>query len=225
MTPKRSSLGGLLQRYDERAKTITVDGKTYRRGGRHEGTYYAKAGPVTLPRTLYRNAAIRNDKTADAISLKLGCVEDGLLPEAADACLLQSVPAGEAEKLAKVGRVQYSASSFKQVGTSVGGLYEAERGDIEDALIEACVIPDKTRSLTVSLDRVALPMEVDVPRKAGRPKKGAAKRSIARALTEMVRRCTPSATALFPRGCPRDRNRFSRACWATCGRCWRNGPV
>lgn len=174
---------GLLQRYDERAKTITVDGKTYRRVGRNEGTYYAKAGSVTLPRTLYRNAAVRNDKTVDAISLKLGCVEDGWLPEAADAmaCLLQSVPAGEAEKLAKkLGRVQYSASSFKRVGTAVGGLYEAQRGDIEDALIEACVIPDKTRSLTVSLDRVALPMEIDVPRKAGRPKKGAPKRSIAR---------------------------------------------
>lgn len=172
-----------LQRLDERGKNITVDGKTYRRVGRHEGTYYTKAGPVTLLRSLYRNAAVRNDKTVDAIALKLGCVEDGWLPETADAmaCLLQSVPAGEAEKLAaKLGRVQYSASSFKRVGTAVGGLYEAQRGDIEDALIEACVIPDKTHSLTVSLDRVALPMEIDVPRKAGRPKKDAPKRSIAR---------------------------------------------
>ena len=172
-----------LQRLDERGKNITVDGKTYRRVGRHEGTYYTKAGPVTLLRSLYRNAAVRNDKTVDAIALKLGCVEDGWLPETADAmaCLLQSVPAGEAEKLAaKLGRVQYSASSFNRVGTAVGGLYEAQRGDIEDALIEACVIPDKTHSLTVSLDRVALPMEIDVPRKAGRPKKDAPKRSIAR---------------------------------------------
>jgi hypothetical protein len=173
----------LLQRHDERAKAITVDGKTYRRVGRHEGTYYTKAGPVSLTRTLYRNAAVRNDKTVDAISLKLACVEDGWLPEAADAmaCLLQSVPGNEAEKLArKLGRVQYSASSFKRVGTAVGSLYEAQRGDIEDALIAGCVIPDKTRSLRVSLDRVALPMEVDVPRKVGRPKKKAPKRSIAR---------------------------------------------
>src|SRR3990167_3877117 len=66
----------LLQRHDERAKIITVDGKTYRRVGRHEGTYYTKAGPVSLTRTLYRNAAVRNDKTVDAISLKLGCVEE-----------------------------------------------------------------------------------------------------------------------------------------------------
>jgi hypothetical protein len=57
---------------------------------------------------------------------------------------------------------------------------EAERNDIEDALIAECVIPDKTRSLTVSLDRVAPPMEVDVPRKVGRPKKDAPKRSVAR---------------------------------------------
>lgn len=172
-----------LQRLDERGKALTVDGKTYRKVGRYEGTYYTKAGPVTLMRTLYRDASVRNDKTVDAISLKLGCVEDGWLPETADAmaCLLQSVPGAEAEKLAKkLGRVTYSASSFKRVGSAVGYLYEAGRDDIEDALIAECVIPDKTRSLTVSLDRVALPMEVDVPRKPGRPKKNAPKRSVAR---------------------------------------------
>jgi hypothetical protein len=60
------------------------------------------------------------------------------LPETADAmaCLLQSVPGAEAEKLArKLGRVTYSASSFKRVGSAVGHLYEAQRNDIEDALI------------------------------------------------------------------------------------------
>lgn len=172
-----------LQRLDERGKGLTVDGKTYRKVGRYEGTYYTKAGPVTLMRTLYRDASVRNDKTVDAISLKLGCVEDGWLPETADAmaCLLQSVPGAEAEKLAKkLGRVTYSASSFRRVGSAVGHLYEAQRNDIEDALIAECVIPDKTRSLTVSLDRVALPMEIDVPRKPGRPKKDAPKRSVAR---------------------------------------------
>ena len=172
-----------LRRLDERRKTIVVDGKTYRKVGRYEGTYYTKAGPVTLPRTLYRDASVRNGKTMDAISLKLGCVEDGWLPETADAmaCLLQSVPGAEAEKLAKkLGRVTYSASSFKRVGSAVGHLYEAGRNDIEDALIAECVIPDTTRSLTVSIDRVALPMEIDVARKPGRPKKTAPKRSVAR---------------------------------------------
>jgi len=72
---------------------------------------------VTLMRTLYRDASVRNDKTVDATSLKPGCVEDGWLPETADAmtCLLQSVPGAEAEKLAKkLGRVTYSASSQLQ---------------------------------------------------------------------------------------------------------------
>ena len=74
----------------EREKTITVDGKTYRKVGRYEGAHYTKAGPVTVMRTLYRDALVRNDKTVDAITLKLGCVEDGWLPETADAmaCLL-----------------------------------------------------------------------------------------------------------------------------------------
>jgi hypothetical protein len=172
-----------LQSYDERRKAITVDGKEYRRVGRHEGTYYTKAGSVTVMRTLYRDAAVRNDKTVDAISLKLGCIEDGWLPEAAEAMayLLQNSPGTEAEKLAKkMGRLPYSASSFKRVGTAVGELFEAQRADVEDALIAESVIPDKVRSLTVSLDRVALPMEEEVPRKAGRPKKDAPKKSIVR---------------------------------------------
>ena len=175
---------GLLQSYDERARIITVDGKKYRRVGRHEGTYYTKAGAVTVMRTLYRDAAVRNDKTVDAISLKLGCVEDGWLPEAADAMgyLLQNMPGTEAEKVArKVGRLPYSASSFKRVGGAVGTLYELHRSEVEDVLIAECVIADKVQSLTASLDRVAVPMEEDVPRKPGRPKKGAPKKSITRA--------------------------------------------
>ena len=173
-----------LQRLDEKARVIEVGGKKYRRVGRHEGTYYAKAGPVMLMRTLYRDAAVRNDKTVDAISLKLGCIEDGWLPEAADAMgyLLQNMPGTEAEKVSeKVGRLPYSASSFKRVGGAVGNLYELHRSDVEDVLIAECVIPDKAQSLTVSLDRVAVPMEEDVPRKAGRPRKGAPKKSITRA--------------------------------------------
>lgn len=172
-----------LQRLDEKGRVIEVDGKKYRSVGRHEGTYYAKAGPVTVMRTLYRDAAVRNDKTVDAISLKLGCL-DGWLPEAADAMgyLLQNAPGNEAEKLArKVGRLPYSASSFKRVGGSVGDLFEAVRSDVENVLITECIIPDKVRSLTVSLDRVALPMEEEVPRRRGRPKTGAPKKSVARA--------------------------------------------
>jgi hypothetical protein len=64
--------------------------------------------------------------------------------------------------------------------SAVGHLSEAGRNDIEDALIAECVIPDKTRSLTVSIERVALPMEIDVARKPGRPKKFTPKRSAAR---------------------------------------------
>jgi hypothetical protein len=173
-----------LQQLDERAKVISIEGKKYRRVGRYEGTYYTKAGPVTLMRTLYRDASVRNDRTVDAIRLKLGCVEDGWLPEAADAIgfMLQAMPAAEAEKLAKkLGRVPYSKSSFKRVGLAVGALYEAQREDIDDALIAEAVIPDKVRSLTILLDRVSLPMEEPRKRQRGRPKKGEAKRPITRA--------------------------------------------
>ncbi len=153
---------------DEKARVIEVDEKKYRRVGRYDGTYYTKAGPVTVRRTLYRNAAVRNDKAVDAISLKLGCVEDGWLPEAADAMayLLQNAPGAEAEKLArKRGRLPYSASSFKRVGGAVGGLFEAQRSEAEDSLIAFVRVHEAMTYLTNQSERMGY---VDA-REAGLP--------------------------------------------------------
>src|SRR5260221_10160465 len=60
-------------------------------------------------------------------------------------------------------------------------MFEAQRKDVEDALIAEAVIPDKVKSLAILLDRVSLPVEEPRKRKAGRPKKGAAKKPITRA--------------------------------------------
>jgi len=56
----------------------------------------------------------------------------------------------------------------------------ADRQDIEDALIDAVEVPQEARSISVSLDRVSVPMEEPRRRPAGRPRKDAPKRPVAR---------------------------------------------
>src|SRR3989454_11384845 len=58
----------------------------------------------------------------------------------------------------------------------VAALAVADHQDIEDALIDAVEVPREASSVSVSLDRVSVPMEEPRPRPAGRPKKGGPKR-------------------------------------------------
>jgi hypothetical protein len=62
----------------------------------------------------------------------------------------------------------------------VGALTIAERQDIEDALIDAYEVPKEARSISVSLDRVSVPMEEPRRRPVGRPRKDAPKRPVER---------------------------------------------
>ena len=56
-------------------------------------------------------------------------------------------------------RQPYSRTSFERVGHAVGALYRGASGHIEEALIEAYEVPPVARSVSVSIDRVSLPME------------------------------------------------------------------
>ncbi len=94
---------------------------------------------------------------------------------------VQQVTSREAEEsVRQLGRLPYSRSSFERVAHAVGALYAPAHGDIEDALIEQYEVPAEARSISVSLDRVSVPMEEPLPRPVGRPKKGAPKRPVAR---------------------------------------------
>jgi len=59
-------------------------------------------------------------------------------------------------------------------------VYVGRRADIEDALIEAYEVPAEAHAVSVSIDRISIPMEEPRPRPAGRPRKSAPKRPISR---------------------------------------------
>lgn len=180
---EREAMRRFLQALDVDAPHVIIHGKPYTRVGRYEAPYETKAGAVKVVRSVYRQDGERTSKTADAVSLRAGVVEDGWLPGTARAMafLLQQGTSREAEKTAReVGRLPYSRSSFERVGHEVGALYEVLHAQVEDTLIEAYEVPREARSVSVGMDRVNVPMEEPAKRPVGRPRQDAPKRPVER---------------------------------------------
>ena len=172
-----------LQSLDTDEAAVVISGKRCVKVGRYETTFRTLEGPVKVTRSLYRERGVRNGPTMDAVSARLGAVADGWTPEAAKAMafLHQQAPSREAETLAKqLHRLPYSRSSFERIGHVVGTLHSVVRDTVEDALMKELRVPRDAMVISVSLDRVSVPMEEAKPRPVGRPKKGAAKRPVAR---------------------------------------------
>src|SRR5437773_3619911 len=177
----------ILKSLDMDVPAVVIGGVRYTRVGRCEGTYHTMAGSVSVERSLYRQSGERGGqpggKVVDAVSLRAGVVGDGWLPRTARAMThaVQQGTSREAEATAgEFGRLPYSRASFERVAHLVGALAVADHQDIEDALIDAVEVPEQARSISVSLDRVSVPMEEPRRRPAGRPKKGAPKKPVER---------------------------------------------
>ncbi len=171
----------LLQSYDTECERVRIDGRRHTRVGRYEASYQTLQGPVAVTRSLYREVGVRNGPTLDVVSARAGCVADGWLPEAAGAMghLLACGTSREAEGTARaLGRLPYSRSSFERVGHATANLYGAARAQVEPAMAETLAAPAGTASVSVSLDRVAVPMEEPRARPVGRPKRGAPQRPV-----------------------------------------------
>ena len=80
----------------------------------------------------------------------------------------------------RLGRLPYSHSAFEHVAHAVGERYVDRHEQIEEKLIEKFEVPEQAQSISVSLDRVSVPMEEPRDRPVGRPRKGAPKRPISR---------------------------------------------
>jgi hypothetical protein len=177
----------ILQSLDMDVPAVIIGGVRYTRVGRCEASYHTMVGSVPVERSLYRRSGERGGqpggKVVDAVSLRAGVVEDGWLPRTARAMAhaVQQGTSREAEATAEeFGRLLYSRASFERVAHLVGALAVADHQDIEDALIDAYEVPAEARSISVSLDRVSVPMEEPRARPVGRPKKNAAKKPVER---------------------------------------------
>ncbi len=180
---ERAAHESVLRSLEVDASHVEIKGKKYSRVGRASGTYYTMAGSVTVERALYRENGRRNASVVDAISLRAGIIGRGWLPRTAQAMahLLQQGTSREAATTAEqIGRLPYSRASFDRVPHELGELWMQERADIEDRLVKELEIPADACSVSMSLDRVSLPMEEPATRPIGRPRKNAPKRPVTR---------------------------------------------
>jgi len=181
MAIERAGHGVVLAAHDIDEPEVVIDGTLHRQVLRSTATFRTMAGPVPVERSLYRPVGQRNAPTVDPIALRVGVVGEGWLPAtaAAMAHAVQMTTSRDAEQQARrQSRLPYSRSSFEAVAHQVGEHYVERRAEVDDALIERFEVPDKARSVSVSLDRVSIPMAEPRPRPQGRPRKGAAKNPI-----------------------------------------------
>ena len=159
---------GVLQSLDVDTPRLVIRGETYQRVAREQDAYFTMAGPCLVMRSLYQQVGRPDGPVVDPVSLRAGVVQGGWLPQTAQAMAhqVQMNTAREAQQTAKVTRrLPYSDSSFERVTHAVGALYLNNEQDIEQNLIEAYQIPDEVTGVTVSLDRVSVPMQEAHPSK------------------------------------------------------------
>lgn len=162
---------------------VLIGGAVHRLVGRHAETYYTQAGPILVERNIFRPADKADAPAVDPIAARIGVVGDGWLPGTAKimAHALQQGTAREAAASARQHhRTPYCRNSFDAVGHAVGKLVRAERESVEATLIEGYVVPEGASAISVSIDRVSVPMEEPRDRKVGRPRKDAPKRLVQR---------------------------------------------
>jgi hypothetical protein len=151
-----------LTALDVDAPQVMINKALYTRVLRSEASFMGFAGPSRVLRSLYRPVGQRNAPTVDLVALRAGAVAGGWLPATARemAFEVQQRTSREAEASGqRLGRLPYSHASFEQVAHAVGEMYVKQHQQIEQTLIEAFVVPEQTHNVSVSLDRVSVPME------------------------------------------------------------------
>lgn len=175
--------GAALAALDVDAPKVMFNNVLHTRVVRSETAFMSFAGPVPVLRSLYRPVGERNARVVDPVALRAGAIEGEWLPATARemAFEVQQRTSREAEASGKrLGRLPYSHATFERVAHAVGERYVQQNQRIEHALIEAFEVPKEAVNVSVSLDRVTVPMEEPRVRPVGRPKKDAAKRPIDR---------------------------------------------
>ena len=105
---ERELLAEEMSRADIDAEAIVVDGITYRRVVRCQGTYFTSAGPVGVERTLFKDRTDESGLSVAAMDLRLGIVDGRWTPIAAQQVawvVAQMTPYIAAELFQRIGNM------------------------------------------------------------------------------------------------------------------------
>lgn len=172
---ERELLAEEMSRADIDAEAIVVDGVTYRRVVRCQGTYFTSAGPVAVERTLFKDRTDESGFSVAAMDLRLGIVDGRWTPIAAQQVawvVAHMTPYGAKELFERIGNMAPSKSSLDRLPKALSERWEADRIHFEKALRDGDVVPANAKTVAVSLDGVLAPTR-DGDAKAKREKTAA----------------------------------------------------
>lgn len=162
---ERDLLAEELSRYEVTADEVTIDDMTYHRSLASPETYLSAAGPVSVPRHLYRPAG-RRTKSVCPLEVRAGIVGGLWPPRAArqGAFVMAHLTSREGAALfAELGGMQPSRSTLDRLPKTVSACWEPQRESWEATLRASETVPDAAAVLAVSLDGVMTPMTTADP--------------------------------------------------------------
>ena len=150
-----------IESRNENRCAVEIDGERHRRALQSELTVTTLAGPVKVRHTLYRRCGVPATRTLSVLSSRLGLIE-GFTPMAAKVALLavtELVPEKAAELLGQMSGMSPSKSTLDRLPKKLSARWEAEREDLEKALLDGVQIPPTAAGVAISLDGVMGPMK------------------------------------------------------------------
>ncbi len=162
----QAGLSEALLEHRPTAEVVEFEGRRYKRVRTPSpGTYFGLRGRMTVERHLYREVGVRNGPTIVPLELDAGLVDGLWTPLAAAAAghLLQDEPSRDAVATCRALRVMpYSRSSLERGGDCLAERWEQIRSEAEDQMAADFEVPEEAQTVSVSFDRVAVPMEEPV---------------------------------------------------------------
>ncbi|MEN8251641.1 MAG: hypothetical protein ABFS32_22155 [Bacteroidota bacterium] len=154
---EKSMVQETLSQYDIDVPIIEYEGKVFHQVIRSEQSYLTSAGKISLERSLYR----ADGHCICPLELQAGIIEDFWTPSAARlGCYVSAhLSPYQGEKLFKeFGHLQPSKSSLNRLSTQLGGKWDNNLPQLEQALCHEISIPEDAVTASSSLDGIMIPL-------------------------------------------------------------------
>ena len=159
---EREAVARFLEASDVDADAIEIQGKVHRRVLRSKQVYMTEVGEVGVERWLFKDRSNPEAKAVAALEERLGVVAGFWTPGAAKTAawvVAQMTPQKAEELFERVAQMQPSKSSLDRLPKALSERWEQDRERHEQALREAIVVPEGTKSIAVMLDGVMAPID------------------------------------------------------------------